>query len=90
MRYTRDEVIRLGGSLSAFFGGHVASISIKAAECPNWTCSSQPTDSNGESLRRVLTAALCWLDGYDAMIEPALRGDIRMKPERRRSYEDQS
>lgn len=89
MNFKRDEDFRFGGSVAGFLGGHIASITLKSPSVPDWLCSSQKSGTNGEALRRVLTAALCRLDGHDAMIEPALHGDIAMRPERRRRYDDE-
>ena len=78
-------VVRTGAQLSAFIGGKAASLVVKGSAGASWSCSAQPAEDNREALRRVLVAALCWLDGCEQLVEPALSGALVMRPERRGS-----
>ena len=86
MSFGRGNEVKLGGSLAVFFGGHVASARLTASESDGWSAASEASPSNGEALRRVCIALLCWLDGHDLLVTPALRGDVVMRPERKRDF----
>lgn len=89
MSFRHDDEIKLGGTVAAFFGGHVAGLRLTAAEFEGKSFNSEGATSNGEALRRSLIAALCWLDGHDLLVTPALRGDVVIRPERKRTFEDE-
>jgi hypothetical protein len=89
MSFRRDDEVKLGGTVSAFFGGHVAGLRITAAEFEGKSFTSENAASNGEALRSALIAALCWLDGHELLVTPALRGDVVIRPERKRNFEDE-
>ena len=82
MSEARD-IVKMGAHLSAFAGGHTASLHVKGSGGATWTATASVADDNPEALRRVLTAALCWLDDQQQLVMPAVRGDVVMRPERR-------
>ena len=73
-------ILKMGAQLSAFVGGNTASLHVKGSGGACWTVTSQTCEHNHEALKRVLTAALCWLDATPQYIEPALRGEVVLRP----------
>lgn len=85
MNEPRD-IISKGAHLAAFVGGHAASLHIKGAGGASWTTTAARADDNHEALRRVLTAAVCWLDGQDALVSAAEAGEVVLRPEREQQH----
>ena len=79
---TNDERVKYGAVVVGFIGGHVARLDIKADGVVARGFTSAEADTNGEALRRVLIAALCWLDGNEQLVMPAIRGRVIMRAER--------
>lgn len=76
---------KAGVSLTAFVAGNVGTLRIQPSSGTAWSGTSRGADSNAEATRRLLTAALLWLEGNDLMIEPALRGRVRLGVRNERS-----
>jgi hypothetical protein len=80
---TNDDRVKHGAVVTGFIGGHVAHLDVKAEGTVAQGFTSGHADTNGEALRRVLTAALCWLDGNEQLVMPAVSGDVLMRAERK-------
>ena len=74
------EDTKAGASLNAFIAGHVGTVRIQPTSGRAWSGTCQQAHSNAEAVRRLLTAALLWLDGNDLMVAPALHGKVFLSP----------
>lgn len=74
------DLVKMGAQLSSFVGGHAASLHLQGSGGASWTVTADDCADNREALCRVLTAALCWLDGAGQFVQPALSGEVAMSP----------
>jgi len=77
-----EHLVKMGATVSSFIGGHAGSLVIRGQGGQTRSFQAATADDNREALRRVLVAALCWLDGQEQLVMPAVHGDVVMHPQR--------